>query len=79
MQRVVTDELGHGHRVAYVPHRLPPDMFLDDAHLTSSGNRQMAVDFVEAMAPYLEGRGIAAPAPTGTRSPADAGASARAR
>jgi lysophospholipase L1-like esterase len=78
MRRVVADELRRGHRVAYVPHRLSPDMFLDDAHLTSSGNRQMAVDFIEAIAPYIEGRGIAASAPTGTRrDPSDAGPAVR--
>jgi lysophospholipase L1-like esterase len=78
MHHVVDDELGRGHRVSYVPHRLSPDVFLDDAHLTSSGNRQMAVDFVEAMVPYIEGRGMAAPVPPGIRrGPSDAGPSAR--
>jgi len=56
MQRVVANERSQCHQVAYIPHRLSAEMFLDDAHLTSSGNRQMALDFVDAIAPYMEAR-----------------------
>lgn len=35
---------------------LPPDEFLDDAHLTPTGNRIVAERFVEAAAPYIAGR-----------------------
>jgi lysophospholipase L1-like esterase len=80
MHHVVATHLSRGHRVTYVPHRLSRDMFLDDAHLTSSGNRQMAVDFVEAMVPYVEGRGIATATTAGIRlGPTAADPSARAR
>lgn len=37
----------------YVNHTLSPTMFLDDAHLTPEGNRQMARDFVDAAEPYI--------------------------
>jgi lysophospholipase L1-like esterase len=56
MQRVVADERNERHQVTYIPHRLSTDMFLDDAHLTSSGNRQMALDFVDAIAFYMDAR-----------------------
>ena len=56
MQRVVANERSQCHQVAYIPHRFAADMFLDDAHLTSSGNRQMAFDFVDAIATYMEAR-----------------------
>ena len=56
MQRVVANERIECHQVAYIPHRLSAEMFLDDAHLTSSGNRQMASDFVDAIATYMEAR-----------------------
>jgi lysophospholipase L1-like esterase len=80
MRRVVADELKRGRRVAYVPHHLSPEMFLDDAHLTSTGNRQMALDFVNAMAWYLDERRTTAAAPIGVRrGPTDATPSARAR
>lgn len=37
--------------VHFVPHdEFPPEVFLDDAHLTSEGNAMMAEDFVEAIA-----------------------------
>jgi lysophospholipase L1-like esterase len=56
MRRAVAQEVAECHDVAYMSHQLSPEMFLDDAHLTSSGNRAMAHDFVDAIAPYLEGR-----------------------
>jgi lysophospholipase L1-like esterase len=45
-----------GQRVAYVPHSLPPAVFLDDCHLDPTGNRLMAVDFAAALAPLLTER-----------------------
>jgi len=56
MQRVVADERSEHHQVAYIAHRLSAEMFLDDAHLTSSGNRQMALDFVDAVASCMGAR-----------------------
>jgi len=56
MQRVVADERNERHPVTYIPHRLSTEMFLDDAHLTASGNRQMALDFVDAITLYVDAR-----------------------
>lgn len=53
MRAVVARLAVSGQRVAYVLHALPPTMFLDDAHLTPAGNRQMALDFADAVAPYV--------------------------
>lgn len=53
MQDVVSD-LNATQPIAYVPHDLPGDMFIDDAHLTAEGNRRMALDFVEAATPFVE-------------------------
>ena len=36
---------------------LPAELFLDDAHLTSEGNRLVAEDFVEALGPWIRGAG----------------------
>lgn len=41
--------------VVYVPHILRVEQFLDDCHLTSDGNHQMAADFVAAAAPFIDG------------------------
>jgi lysophospholipase L1-like esterase len=43
-----------GWPVPYLGERLPPEMFLDDCHLTSAGNRAMAQAFVEALEPQLK-------------------------
>ena len=59
MRRAFAAELEECHQVAYVSHQLSAEMFLDDAHLTSSGNLVMARDFVDAVAPYIEGRRMA--------------------
>jgi lysophospholipase L1-like esterase len=42
-----------GGRVGHVPHSLSDDLFFDDCHLTSRGNRQMAEDFATAIAAWL--------------------------
>lgn len=59
MRRVVASELSRGHKAVYISPRLSPEMFIDDAHLIPSGNRQIAFNFVAAAAPYLEARGVA--------------------
>jgi len=52
--RSVADSLGAlGREVTYVAHSVPVSMFIDDAHLTPQGNRQMAVDFAAGLAPLL--------------------------
>lgn len=52
--RAVARELAAaGQRVAYVPHALPPAVFLDDCHLNPDGNRLVAADFTAALAPLL--------------------------
>jgi len=63
MRDVVTRERSLGHTTTYVAHTLSPESFLDDAHLTGGGNRQVAVDFVAAVAPYIEARRMAASVP----------------
>jgi len=42
-----------GQRVSHVSHSLPPEQFLDDAHLTSVGNESIARNLMEAATPYL--------------------------
>lgn len=40
--------------VRFVAHEeFPPELFLDDAHLTSEGNARMAADFVDAIAEHV--------------------------
>jgi len=46
MRRVAADT-----RARYVPHDLPPDVFLDDCHVDTRGNRLLAEDFARALAP----------------------------
>ena len=69
MRRVATSLAGAGRPAAYVPHELPHALFLDDCHLTSEGNAQVARDFADALAPVLAARGWPA-----VRSTASAGA-----
>jgi lysophospholipase L1-like esterase len=60
MQRVVARQADRGRQATYVAPRLTAESFIDDAHLTPSGNRWMALDLVTAAAPYLDtpGRGV---------------------
>lgn len=51
-----------GRRVVYITHDLPPEQFLDDAHLTGAGNRTMAQRLVEAAVPFIQTAVSAAPA-----------------
>jgi lysophospholipase L1-like esterase len=53
MRQVTAELQREGRPVIYVRHQLPPELFLDDCHLTAQGNRQMAVDFVTAAQPFL--------------------------
>ncbi|MBI1722492.1 MAG: hypothetical protein HYR48_01125 [Gemmatimonadetes bacterium] len=71
MRAVVARLAAGGQRVVYVPHALPPAMFLDDAHLTPAGNRQMAIDFASAVARYVTG------APPGAQAAGRTAATAR--
>ncbi len=48
------DRAAAGAPVMYVTHALDSTMFLDDAHLTSAGNYQMALDFAESIHRLLE-------------------------
>ena len=53
--KLVADELAAaGQRIAYVPHRIAPTMFSDDAHLTPEGNEALAREFIEAAASVLQ-------------------------
>ena len=61
MRQVSLQLQQEGRPAAYVQHRLPPELFLDDCHLTAEGNRQMATDFVAAAQAWL-GTGDATPA-----------------
>lgn len=54
LQSLADQEAANGRPVAFVPHdELPPTLFLDDAHLTSEGNRRVAEEFVLALEPWL--------------------------
>jgi hypothetical protein len=56
MRSVVDEGVERGLPLRYVPHEtFPPSLFLDDAHLTSKGNRRVALDFVGALEPLLAG------------------------
>lgn len=54
MRKVAQDQQALGRRVRYVSRELPPGLFLDDAHLTSAGNRAMAANLVEAAVPFID-------------------------
>ena len=45
-----------GEPVTYQAHHLAPTLFLDDCHLTPSGNQQMARDFASLLVPILARR-----------------------
>lgn len=50
------DRTAEGASVRYVTHALDSAMFLDDVHLTSAGNYQMALDFAEPIYQLLDAR-----------------------
>jgi lysophospholipase L1-like esterase len=53
MAEIARRQSASGQRVSSVSHGLPPEQFLDDAHLTSVGNETVARNLVEAAIPYL--------------------------
>ena len=53
LQQFVATQAAAGYLVAYVPHQLEPEMFLDDCHLNPAGNREMALDFADAITSLL--------------------------
>ena len=54
MQKVVAELKAAGAPAAYVSHQLAPEMFFDDCHLTSEGNRAEAVNLAQVAAPFIE-------------------------
>lgn len=54
LERIADDLSAAGRPVAYVAPELPPELFLDDCHLTGAGNRAVAMAFAEALEPYVE-------------------------
>ena len=58
--RSLTERLGaKGRDVAYIPHRMTADLFLDDCHLTPAGNRRMAETFAAAILPMVRRPSVA--------------------
>ena len=55
MRGVVTQLRLEGRAVAYVHPQLPPQLFLDDCHPTAEGNQRVAMSFVGAVEPLIEG------------------------
>src|SRR6185503_17309683 len=54
LQGFVEEAGKSGERIARIPYtNLPPELFLDDAHLTPEGNRKLAEVFVTALYPVL--------------------------
>jgi hypothetical protein len=53
MATLAAEASARGDRVSYVTHNLSIGQFLDDAHLTGDGNREVAAQLVEAARPYL--------------------------
>ena len=70
LQMVAAAEEARHRAVRYVSPSVPVSDLLDDSHLTATGNRLVAVAFVDAIAPFLK----SAPRPDGVRT---AGASAQ--
>lgn len=52
--KIVAELKDRGFPGAYVAHKLPPGMFLDDCHLTSEGNLAEATNLAQAAAPFIE-------------------------
>jgi lysophospholipase L1-like esterase len=53
MQEIVQRDSVAGRRIRYVSHRLAPSDFMDDAHLTASGNATVARNLAEAVATLI--------------------------
>ena len=56
MRHLIQQLQARGQQVSYVPHHLQPSAFLDDAHLTPQGNREMAEDFARSVLSLLSAR-----------------------
>jgi lysophospholipase L1-like esterase len=54
LESLAIDLSARGRPIPYVFHELGPDLFLDDCHLTSEGNRAVALRLVDALAPLLD-------------------------
>lgn len=54
MREIAERQRDSGRRVSYVAHDLALDQFLDDAHLTDTGNRTVAQGLVEAAVPFIQ-------------------------
>jgi lysophospholipase L1-like esterase len=48
MQVVVDRARSRGYEVSYMAHSFPPELFLDDCHLTADGNRRLALDLAQS-------------------------------
>lgn len=68
--RSVVRELEEIQPIRYVSQELSADLFIDDAHLTPEGNRQMARAFIEAARPFFETAERTAAPQKGTRDSA---------
>jgi len=53
MAEIARRESASGQRVSSVSHTLPPEQFLDDAHLTSAGNETVARNLVASASSYV--------------------------
>jgi lysophospholipase L1-like esterase len=53
MRRVEAGLKAAGAAATYVSHQLAPEMFLDDCHLTSEGNRATAINLTRAADPFV--------------------------
>lgn len=56
MRAAAAEVAAAGRPAVYVPHDVGVGRFLDDCHLTSEGNRQVAEDLADALEPFLAGR-----------------------
>ena len=65
MERLADELAGQGRPVRYLHANLPPDLFLDDCHLTPRGNRRMAETLAVAIRPF-----ISPPRPQAAQHPA---------
>jgi lysophospholipase L1-like esterase len=53
MRHLAVELQNEGRPVVYIRPQLPGELFLDDCHPTAAGNRQVALDFVAAAAPFF--------------------------
>ncbi len=54
MKEIAARQRASGRSVSYVSHSLPPEEFLDDAHLTSAGNLTVARNLIETAIPFIQ-------------------------